>query len=122
MMTKKTFVRGNDRIKRLAVRPDLVEGVSRTRREMADADIGYAEGLAVIRRAAHLTQDDIAKKLGVTQARVSQIEQPNDMLLSTLSGYLEAAGAHGTFVVRFENGPEVQLDLQTLRTGSRPEG
>lgn len=32
------FIRGNDRINQLAQRPDIAEGVSRIRAEMAEAD------------------------------------------------------------------------------------
>lgn len=38
------FIRGNDRIDRLAQRPDIVEGVSRIRAEMDEADRTYAMG------------------------------------------------------------------------------
>ena len=51
-----TFIRGNDRIGRLAERPDLADDIARVRREMEDADRTYAMGLAALRQAAELTQ------------------------------------------------------------------
>lgn len=111
MSEKQAFVRGNERIDRLSKRPDLVEGVARTRRQMAEADRAYATGLAALRRAAELTQVDVAQRLGVSQAAVSRMEQPHDMLLSTLNAYLTAVGAHATLLVHLDGGGEVALDL-----------
>lgn len=109
-----TFARGNDRIERLAERPDLVDDVARVRRDMEDADRTYAMGLAALRQAAELTQVELARKLGVTQAAVSRIEQPHDLLLSTLNAYLQAVGGHARVIVQFADGNEVDLDLSAL--------
>jgi DNA-binding XRE family transcriptional regulator len=109
------FIRGNDRINRLSERPDLAPGVKQVREAMETADRVYAMGLATLRQAAELTQVELAKKLGVTQAAVSRMEQPHDMLLSTLNAYLEAVGGHAKMIVRFDNGQEVELDLPRLK-------
>ena len=109
------FVRGNDRINQLSERPDLAPGVKRVREEMEAADRAYAMGLATLRQAAELTQVELARKLGVTQAAVSRMEQPHDMLLSTLNAYLEAVGGHARMIVRFDSGQEVEFDLSGLR-------
>jgi len=109
-----TFIRGNERIERLAERPDLAEDVARVRRDMEDADRTYAMGLAALRQAADLTQVELARKLGVSQAAVSRIEQPHDLLLSTLNAYLQAVGGHARVIVQFADGHEVDLDLSTL--------
>lgn len=109
-----TFIRGNDRIERLAERPDLADDVARIRRDMEDADRAYAMGLAALRQAAELTQVELAKKLGVSQAAVSRMEQPHDLLLSTLNAYLQAVGGHARVIVQFADGHEVDLDLSAL--------
>jgi len=109
------FIRGNDRISQLSERPDLAPGVKRVREEMEAADRAYAMGLATLRQAAELTQVELARKLGVTQAAVSRMEQPHDMLLSTLNAYLEAVGGHARMIVRFDSGQEVEFDLSELR-------
>lgn len=114
MTEKVKFIRGNDRIGRLAQRPDLAEGVAQVRREMDEADRTYAMGLAALRQAAELTQVELARRMGVTQAAVSRMEQPHDLLLSTLNAYLEAVGGHATVIVRFADGHEAQLDLSHL--------
>lgn len=109
-----TFIRGNERIERLAERPDLAKDVARVRRDMEDADRTYAMGLAALRQAADLTQVELARKLGVSQAAVSRIEQPHDLLLSTLNAYLQAVGGRARVIVRFADGHEVDLDLSAL--------
>ena len=108
------FIRGNDRISQLAQRPDLAEGVAQVRRDMDEADRTHAMGLAALRQAAELTQVELARRMGVTQAAVSRIEQPHDLLLSTLNAYLEAVGGNATVIVRFADGHEAQLDLSQL--------
>ncbi|CAO5251794.1 hypothetical protein [Frankia sp. AgKG'84/4] len=44
-----TFIRGNDRIRRLAQRPDIADEVAQVRASMAEADQTYAMGLAALR-------------------------------------------------------------------------
>jgi len=108
------FIRGNDRISELTQRPDLAEGVAQVRRDMEDADRTYAMGLAALRQAAKLTQVELARRMGVTQAAVSRMEQPHDLLLSTLNAYLEAVGGHASVTVWFADGHEAELDLSQL--------
>jgi transcriptional regulator with XRE-family HTH domain len=55
--------------------------------------------LAAIRRAAGITQVELAAQLGVGQAQVSKIERQNDMLLSTLASYLVALGVRAQLLV-----------------------
>ena len=97
------FTRGNDRISQLAQRPDIAAGVARVRADMADADRTYAMGLAALRQAAELTQ-----------AAISRIEQPHDLLLSTLNSYLAAIGGRASVIVTFADGHEAVLDLSQL--------
>jgi transcriptional regulator with XRE-family HTH domain len=50
-------------------------------------------GVAFYRHALDITQADVAKELGVTQGRVSEIEAAGDELqLSTLRAYAKAMG------------------------------
>ncbi|MEV0136880.1 helix-turn-helix transcriptional regulator, partial [Dactylosporangium sp. NPDC050688] len=80
------------RIARLRARRGAAERVDVIRAEMAEADRVYAENLAAVRKAADLTQVDLAKAMGVAQSEISRIESRPDMLLSTLASYLAAAG------------------------------
>ena len=108
------FIRGNDRIAQLAQRPDIADGVAQVRADMAEADRTYAMGLAALRQAAELTQAELARRLGVTQAAISRIEQPHDLLLSTLHAYLAAIGGRASVIVTFADGHEAILDLSQL--------
>jgi DNA-binding transcriptional regulator YiaG len=108
------FIRGNDRIEALAQRPDIAGDVARIRRDMEEADRTYAMGLAALRQAAELTQVELARRMGVTQAAVSRMEQPHDLLLSTLNSYLQAVGGQASVIVRFADGHETELDLSQL--------
>ena len=105
------FIRGNDRINQLAQRPDIADGVTRVRAEMAEADRTYAMGLAALRQAAELTQSELARRLGVTQAAIGRIEQLHDLLLSTLNSYLRAIGDRASVIVTFADDHQTTLDL-----------
>lgn len=108
------FIRGNDRISRLAQRPDIAVEVAQVRAGMAEADRTYAMGLAALRQAAELTQVELARRMGVTQAAISRMEQPHDLLLSTLNAYLQAIGGTARMVVSFADGHEATLNLSEL--------
>ncbi|HEY1688290.1 MAG TPA: XRE family transcriptional regulator [Solirubrobacteraceae bacterium] len=56
-----------------------------------------------LRTRRHLTQADVAQNLGVTQTRVSQLERADDLLLSTLEGFVEALGGRMEISCVFEN-------------------
>ncbi len=108
-----TFV-GTDvaaaKLKKLRSRPGMAEQVTQIRADMAAADRSYADSLAAIRRAADLTQVDLAAQMGVAQSEISRIENRRDLLLSTLTSYLASAGENPRVVVTV-NGHDVELDL-----------
>ena len=108
------FIRGNHRINQLAQRPDIAAEVAQVRAEMAEADRTYAMGLAALRQAAELTQVELAHRMGITQAAISRMEQPHDLLLSTLNAYLQAIGGTARLVVSFADGHEATLNLAEL--------
>ena len=101
------------RIARLRARRGAAERVGSIRVEMAEADRLYAENLAAVRKAANLTQVALAKTMGVAQSEISRIESRPDMLLSTLAGYLAAAGDRPRVVVTIA-GLDVEVDLTSL--------
>ena len=51
----------------------------------------------------------MAKELGINQENVSRIEKRSDLLLSTLSGYVEAMGGTLRLVAEFPDRPPVAL-------------
>lgn len=56
-------------------------------------DTRVTDGLARLRRTTRLTQEEIAQRLGVTQAAVSKIESGRDetLTLATIRAYAEAS-------------------------------
>jgi DNA-binding transcriptional regulator YiaG len=113
------FVRGNDRVERLLADPQLAADVAAAHADAEEMDRVYAMNLAMIRKAAQMTQVEVARKLGVGQGVISRLEHRDDMLLSTLYDYLMATGAEGAGIVVIVHGQRIELDLGGLR--SQPE-
>ena len=70
-----------------------------------------AEELALrdLRKLRHVTQEEVARRLGGRQVYISRLERRTDMKLSTLKSYVEAIGGELQLVVSFPEGTEVQL-------------
>jgi transcriptional regulator with XRE-family HTH domain len=68
--------------------------------------------LSDIRRAAGVTQVQLAAALNTSQGQISRFERQSDMLLSTLSSYLTALGASARLSITV-NGQTVEQDLTT---------
>jgi transcriptional regulator with XRE-family HTH domain len=66
--------------------------------------------LRELRKARRLSQKAVAEKLKTNQAGVSKIEKRADLMLSTLRGYIEAAGGSLEIVARFPDAPPVRID------------
>jgi hypothetical protein len=62
-----------------------------------------------LRRARKLTQVSVAKNLHMTQDAVSRLEKRSDVLLSTLSRYIEAMGGKLSLVAKFPDRDPVIL-------------
>jgi hypothetical protein len=69
-------------------------------------------------RISQLAQrPDIADGVNRVRAEISRIEQPHDLLLSTLNSYLSYLGAIGgraSVIVTFAHGHQATLDLSQL--------
>ncbi len=74
-----------------------------------------------LRKALHLTQKSVAKKLGINQDNVSRLESRSDVLLSTLQAYVHSMGGELRLMAEFPDRPPVVLTgLATIenQTGS----
>jgi hypothetical protein len=109
------FVRGNARLDQLLADPRLAADVVAAHADAYEMDRVYAMNLAMIRKAAQMTQVEVARKLGVGQGVVSRLERRDDMLLSTLHDYLMATGADSASIVVIVHGQRIELDLSHLR-------
>ena len=77
--------------------------------ERAKALIAEEMSLRDLRRARKQTQVRVAEKLHINQENVSRLEQRSDLLISTLSSYIEAMGGKLSLVVEFPDRPPVAL-------------
>ena len=77
--------------------------------ERAKALIAEEMSLQDLRKARKQTQARIAQQLGINQENVSRIEKRSDLLLSTLSDYVEAMGGKLSLVVEFPDRPPIAL-------------
>jgi hypothetical protein len=92
---------------------EMIESLTPAQRAAVDrrAEVLITEELSLrdLRKARNLTQVAMAKRLKKGQDMVSRIEQREDLLLSTLQGYVKSLGGELELVCRFENRPAVRL-------------
>jgi len=69
--------------------PERRQRVDSIKSAMADA-----QRLFDLRASRGVTQVELAARLGIRQASVSELERRDDVYLSTLRGYVEALGGH----------------------------
>ena len=62
-----------------------------------------------LRRAKHVTQEQVAERLGGRQVYVSRLEKRADMKLSTLRDYVRAIGGDLQLMVTFPEGETVRI-------------
>lgn len=105
--------KGGQRLRRKLADPAYAEQIGDIREGMREMDRSYAMNLAMIRKAAQLTQEDLAARLGKGQAAVSKLERQHDLLLSTLASYIHAAGSEAELVVTV-GGHELRYALEEL--------
>jgi transcriptional regulator with XRE-family HTH domain len=66
--------------------------------------------LAELRGRAGVTQVDLAARLGVSQSRISRIEDEPDIRVSTIASYVAALGGTLRFTATLPGGQELRLD------------
>lgn len=83
-----------------------------------------AEEMALrhLRQARALTQQSMARLLGIGQDGVSRIENRSDMLLSTLRSYVEAMGGSLKLVAEFPDGAVALSSLGEVGDGVSTSG
>src|SRR3546814_6868577 len=90
---------------------ERMDKLPKTRRKKVEARaaelIAEEMSLQDLRKARKRTQARVAKELGIKQENVSRIEKRADLLISTLSGYVEAMGGRLRLVAEFPDRPPV---------------
>ena len=74
--------------------------------------------LSELRAARLLTQESIAKSLGINQAAVSKMERRADMYISTLRDFIAAMGGELEITARF---PDGAVKIQQLEDAEQNE-
>ena len=78
--------------------------------------------LRELREARQISQEELAARLERTQSAISQIEKRGDLLLSTLTQYVEATdGELLHFTVRFPEGDVQVAPFETKREDFEPK-
>lgn len=87
----------------------------------AEADRLHTEYLTLkeLRKAKDFTQVQLAETLGIQQATVAKYERQSDLLLSTLSSYVQAMGGSLKLMVEFPGKKPVALDSLGETDGPR---
>ena len=92
---------------------DIVKALPAARRrkieKLAAALIAEEMTLQELRRARAMTQVKMAKRLGVAQKQISEIEKRTDMHISTLRRSVEALGGKLSLVAQFPDREPVVL-------------
>ena len=86
------------------------ETVSKARKKANEMSLGIH--LAELRERMQITQDDMAKALGVKQPTIAGMERKGrDVKLSTLKRYVEGAGGKVTLNVELPDGSHYGFNL-----------
>ena len=91
-------------------------------KERAREILAEEMSLRALRQARQMTQATLADQLGIKQENVSRIEKRTDLLLSTLTKYVEATGGKLRIVAEFPDSPPITLAaIQDLDDGLTDE-
>lgn len=71
--------------------------------------------LRQLRQAKSLTQENLAKVLGVEQDSISKAERRTDMLLSTMASFVEALGGKLKLVAEFPDREPILLKVSQTK-------
>lgn len=110
-----------ERLAQVRADPEHQAEVAKIRGRMDQEAREYRMGLAAVRKAAELSQVELAARMHSTQPRVSEAESNKDMLLSTLANYLSAAGATDVTVQVTINGQVIELHLSLDPDRQQPQ-
>jgi ribosome-binding protein aMBF1 (putative translation factor) len=74
--------------------------------------------LAELRRARGLSQEALARELGVKQSSVSKLERRTDMYISSLRSHIKAMGGELEIIARFPDGELKIADFSNIEPKS----
>lgn len=103
-------------------RMDKLPKARRNKVEARAAELIAEEmSLKDLRKALKQTQVSVARELGIKQENVSRIEKRTDLLISTLTSYVQAMGGKLHLVAQFPDRPPIELtSIAALEKKNRP--
>lgn len=101
---------------RIKLSPEREEKISQRAQILIEEEMTLRE----LRKVQQLTQESMAKLLGIEQDSVSRMERRTDMLLSTMSSFVTAMGGSLRLIAEFPNRRPVAIRLSDLQESSRP--
>lgn len=111
---------------RIKMSPEREKKISQRAQMLIEEEMTLRE----LRKVQQLTQESMAKLLGIEQDSVSRMERRADMLLSTMSSFVTAMGGSLRLIAEFPNRGPVAIRLgdlqeppaQSARSGRRKKG
>lgn len=111
---------------RIKLSPEREKKISQRAQMLIEEEMTLRE----LRKVQQLTQESMAKLLGIEQDSVSRMERRADMLLSTMSSFVTAMGGSLRLIAEFPNRGPVAIRLgdlqepaaQPARLGRRRKG
>lgn len=107
------FVDGTDAVEALLAEPEIAEFIEAERPAREAMNRAFQMNLATIRKAAELTQAEIAATLGYDVSAVTKLEGRDNLMLTTLAKYLNAAGVDTAAIVVTVKGQRFEFDLES---------
>jgi transcriptional regulator with XRE-family HTH domain len=105
---------------------DIIRRLNPGQRKKVEARAAHliAEEMTLreLRRARKLSQERVAKKLGIGQEGISKIEKRADLMISTLRRTVEAMGGSLALVARFPDSEPVILSGIAEDSSENPTG
>ena len=103
--------------KRIKLSPEREKKISERAQMLIEEEMTLRE----LRKVQQLTQESMAKLLGIEQDSVSRMERRADMLLSTMSSFVTAMGGSLRLIAEFPNRGPVAIRLGDLQeSGAQP--
>ena len=88
---------------------------ARARAQAAASEIMAEMLLSEIRKSVGLTQEEVARSLGVTQPNLSKLENQDDMQVSTLRRLIEALGGQLEIIAHL---PRADIRIRQFKEAS----
>lgn len=92
---------------------DKMSSERREKNELRTQAMLLGMALKEVRQLRHLTQQQLADALGVSQAALSKMENQGDIQISTLQRILAAMGGELKLVARFPDSKEIVINQFT---------